>query len=350
MAIRRYSKREPQVFLWVVLPYIFFLNMLVFGTCIFRSASAFARSFLFSGIYIILVYFVFGLAAMLIQKRFPSAGDMFRRIAIMLPMFYFMNAIAITGLFQLFNQWPLMPCPTKPGMLLWTIMYACIMSTFITFINEGVVNWEAWKTSITETERLKNVYQRSRVLGLKGQINPHFLFNCFNTLSGLIQEDESKAEKFLDEMTKVHRYLLRSDDELLVSLESEMKFANSYLYLARERFGEAIQVTVEIEKDSMEKLLPPLSLQVILENIVNSNALNKTNPLRVKISSRDARTLSVVNTLHDKLLDQSMSQDDGLCNLVEKYKILNERVIVIQEDGEERALFLPLFDKNEVII
>ncbi len=350
MAIKRYSKREPQVFLWVVLPYILFLNMFVFGTCIFRSTSAFTRSFFYSGIYIILVYFVFGLAAMIIQKRFPSAGDMFRRIAIMLPMFYFMNAIAITGLFQLFNQWPLTPCPTKPGMLLWTILYACIMSTFITFINEGVANWEAWKASITETERLKNVYQRSRVLGLKGQINPHFLFNCFNTLSELIQEDESKAEIFLDEMTKVHRYLLRSDDELLVSLESEMKFASSYLYLARERFGEAIQVSVEIEKRSMDKMLPPLSLQVILENIISSNALNKAKPLRIKITSRDADTLSVVNTLHDKLLDQTMSPDDGLCNLVEKYKILNERVIVIQEDSEERALYLPLFDKKEVVI
>ena len=130
-------------------------------------------------------------------------------------------------------------------MLPWAIVYACIMSTIITFINEGVANWEAWKSSMTETERLKNVYQRSKVLGLKGQINPHFLFNCFNTLSGLIQEDETKAEIFLDEMTKVHRYILRSDDQLLVSLETELKFAKSYLYLARERFGDAIQTTIE---------------------------------------------------------------------------------------------------------
>jgi len=348
--MKRYSKREPQVFLWVVLPYIFLLNVLIFGSCIFGSVSLLARSFVYSGIYILLVYFVFGLAALLIQKRFPSAGDMFRRIAIMLPMFYVMNAITITGLFHLYSQWALVPCPPKSGMLLWTIIYACIMSTFITFINEGVANWEAWKTSITETERLKNVYQRSRVLGLKGQINPHFLFNCFNTLSGLIQEDEIKAEMFLDEMTKVHRYLLRGDDELMVSLESEIKFANSYLYLAQERFGEAIRVSVKIENDFFEKKLPPLSLQVILENIINSNALSKANPLHIKIASKEPNTLTVVNSLHDKIFDQNMNPDDGLHNLVEKYKILNAGDIVIQEDSKERSLFLPLFDKKEEVI
>ena len=75
-------------------------------------------------------------------------------------------------------------------MVWWGILYGCIMSTAITFINEGMANFEVWKSSLNETEKLKNMYQRSKLLGLKGQINPHFLFNCFNTLSGLIQEDE----------------------------------------------------------------------------------------------------------------------------------------------------------------
>ena len=93
-------------------------------------------------------------------------------------------------------------------MLWWAIAYGCIISTALVFINEGYANWEVWKASLAETEKLKNAYRRSKLPGLKGQINPHFLFICFNTLSGLIQEDEMKAEKSLDEITKVHLYLL----------------------------------------------------------------------------------------------------------------------------------------------
>ena len=345
--MKRYSKKEPQVFLWVLLPYIFFFNWLIFGSCMFNSFSIFGRLMAFSCAYLFLVYFVFGLAAILIQKRFPDAGDLFRRIAIMLPMFYVMNAITFSLLIFIYKEWQIAPCAPRPGMLPWAILYACIMSTIITFVNEGVANWEAWKSSLTETERLKNVYQRSKLLSLRGQINPHFLFNCFNTLSGLIQEDDAKAEIFLDEMTKVHRYILNSADQFLISLETELKFARSYLYLAEERFGGAIQTTIEVDKDAYDKQLPPLSLQVILENIIHNNALSKSDPLMIHISLKDDKQLSVVNTVHKKNTSSQTIEDDGFDNLEKKYEILNAGPILIHEGNGERSLLLPLFDKKE---
>ena len=345
--MKRYSKKEPQVFLWILLPYIFFFNWLIFGSCMFNSVSIFGRLLAFSSVYLFLVYFVFGMAAIQIQKRFPNAGDMFRRIAIMLPMFYVMNAIAFSVLIFIYKEWQIVPCVPKPGMLPWAILYACIMSTIITFVNEGVANWESWKSSLTETERIKNVYQRSKLLCLRGQINPHFLFNCFNTLSGLIQEDGAKAEIFLDEMTKVHRYILRCGDQFLTTLETELKFARSYLYLAEERFGGAIQTIIEVEEEAYEKQLPPLSLQVILENIIQNNAVSKSDPLIIHISLKNDHQLSVVNTLHKKNISAQITEDDGFDNLEKKYKILNAGPISIQEGNGERALLLPLFDKRE---
>ncbi len=345
--MKRYSKKEPQVFLWILLPYIFFFNWLIFGSCMFNSVSIFGRLLAFSAVYLFLVYFVFGMAAIQIQRRFPNAGDMFRRIAIMLPTFYVMNAIAFSVLIFIYKEWQIVPCVPKPGMLPWAILYACIMSTIITFVNEGVANWESWKSSLTETERIKNVYQRSKLLCLRGQINPHFLFNCFNTLSGLIQEDGAKAEIFLDEMTKVHRYILRCGDQFLTTLETELKFARSYLYLAEERFGGAIQTTIEVEKEAYEKQLPPLSLQVILENIIQNNVVSKSDPLIIHISLKNDHQLSVVNTLHKKNISAQIAEDDGFDNLEKKYKILNAGPILIQEGNGERALLLPLFDKKE---
>lgn len=159
-----------------------------------------------------------------------------------------MNLGSVSGLFCLSTRIGLAACDIKANMYWWAVLLGCILSITITFINEGLANWEHWKDSLAETEKLKNAYQRSKLLGLKGQITPHFLFNCFNTLSGLIGENETKAERFLDEMSRVHRYLLCNDDELLVPLEEDLKFARSYLYLTEQRFGSAIAATVNIDQ------------------------------------------------------------------------------------------------------
>mgnify|MGYP003536230050 CR=1 FL=1 len=200
MPIKRYSSKEPVVFVWIITPYIVFMNLLIFGTCIFGSIGCFFRSFLTSAAYFFIIYAIFGSLAVIIKNRNPGAGDLFKRVRLMLPFFYLMNIGAVYGAFYIFRHVVNLGCVPMTGMVWWTILYGCIMSTVITFINDGMANWENWKNSLSESEKLKNAYQRSKLLGLKGQINPHFLFNCFNTLSGLIQENEEEAEKFLDEM------------------------------------------------------------------------------------------------------------------------------------------------------
>jgi len=237
-------------------------------------------------------------------------------------------------------------CVPMTGMVWWTILYGCIMSTVITFINEGMANWENWKNSLSESEKLKNAYQRSKLLGLKGQINPHFLFNCFNTLSGLIQENEEEAEKFLDEMTKVHRYLLRGDDEYLVPLADEMKFAAAYLYLTKARFGNAIMTEVNVPKSIMHRLIPPLSMQVILENIIYTNALSKKEPLHISITGDSSGRLIITHSLHEKIIVQNLSLDEGLDNLITKYRLMNMQDVVVTETEKERIISLPLFESE----
>jgi two-component system, LytTR family, sensor kinase len=348
MALKRYSTKEPQIFLWVMIPYIMLLNLLVFGSCILESVGLFLKNFLVSALYLFVVYFLFGMVAVFIRNRIPAAGDLFRRISVMLPVFYVMNVAAIGGLYVLYNNIHIIDCQARPRMFLWSIFYGCIMSTVITFMNEGMANWEAWKASITETEKLKNSYHRSRLLGLKGQINPHFLFNCFNTLSGLIQEDEAKAEKFLDEMTKVHRYLLRSDDELLVPVCDEIKFAQSYLYLTRERFGSAIQATIQVKEDVGTRRMPPLSMQVVLENIIYTNAISKKDPLTIEVKCSEDKELRIRHTLHEKIIVQNLDMDEGLDNLLNKYRLLHPAGISIHETPSDRTIVLPLLNEKEV--
>jgi len=349
MAFKAYNKKESQVFVWIMIPYVVIMNVMLFGGCVFNSLALFARSFLYSGVYLFFTYFIFGRVAILIRNYFSAPALLIRRISVMLPVFYVMNVLAIGLLFILHTRLNLLGCAVEDNM--WgAILFGCIMSTAITFMNEGISNWELWKTSITETDKLRSAYQRSRLLGLKGQINPHFLFNCFNTLSGLIQEDEAKAEKFLDEMTKVHRYLLSFDEDMLVPLQSEMKFTEAYFHLIKERFGDAINTSIQVSSEYMRYFLPPLSMQVILENIIYTNALNKNEPLSIKVFVKGKNELCISNSVHEKTIVQNFDIEEGIDNLLNKYKLLNAPAVTVTENEKERLMVLPLFVRKEALV
>lgn len=347
MAIKRYSKNEPKVLLFIIVPYQIALNLIYFGQCSISSIETFAKNLLVNGLFFSLIYFTFGIAAVRLRNLYPANADLFKRIGVMLPVFYALNFLTMGALLLFHQNVRILDCPILPQRYGWAVLYGCIMSTFITLMNEVLTNLDSWKESLSETERLKNAYQRSRLLGLKGQINPHFLFNCFNTLSGLIHEDGEEAEVFLEEMTKVHRYLLRGDDELLVPLEEELRFARSYLYLAQVRFGQGIDATINVQGTAVKRWLPPLSMHVILENIIYTNAINKNNPLTIYIKD-EAGKLQVHHTIHEKAMSESLGVDEGLDNLVNKFRLLNAPPISISEALGNRMIVLPLLQKNTV--
>ncbi len=347
MKMKSYSSREQVIFLWFVVPYTLVINSLVLGSCFFKSVSIFLQAF-FTGIfYFALVYTLFGLVAGLVKKRYPEDAKLFRRIAVMLPLFFVMNLLAVQVLYLLYEAVRPGHCEPARDMQWWVTGFACLASMVLTFLNEAAAGWDKWKASITETEQLKYAYQKTKLLGLKGQVNPHFLFNCFNTLSSLISEDEEAADAFLDEMTKVHRYMLRSDDEQLTPLAEELKFTVSYLYLIKERFGDAIKTSIAVDEQFLDLLLPPLSLQVILENIIYNNVAIKSEPLKISISSLNHRLL-IQHTVHLKTKSDKSDEEEGLDNLIKKYELLNNSRITINEVGGERIILLPLMHKKEL--
>ncbi len=333
-----------------MVPYTILMNLLVLGSCSFSSLKNFLLSFFISIFYFAIIYAFFGYVATIVKKRFPSDNELFKRIGSLLPLFYAMNILALQGLYFAYEKITWMDCGPQRQMMWWAVGFGCMCSTIITFINEAVVGWEKWKLAINETGRLQNAYQRSRLLSLKRQINPHFLFNCFNTLSSLINEDEEKAEKFLNEMTKVYRYLLKSDDEQIVTLEEEMRFLHSYLYLNDIRFGSALKVSIHIDEQYKQKGLPPLSLQTVLENIIYRNAFSKSSPMMIDIYTT-GETVVIKNTLHPKPQSKEiLDYEEALDNLVHKYRLLNLPEVGIHETSEYREIALPLIEKQEVAV
>lgn len=350
MALKRYSRLEPVIFLWFMGPYTFFINLLLFGSCVFQSVAAFFSYFGISILYFTVIYSLFGMVATLIKRRFPGDHELFRRVAILLPIFYVMNLLTVQGVYLVYERFASTECPARRSMEWWVTGYGCLASTLLTFINEAAVGWEKWRMAMAETGKLQSAYQRSRLLSLRRQLHPHFLFNCFNSLSSLIQEDEGEAARFLDELTKVYRYLLKGDEERLVSLEEECRFIDSYLYLVRTRFGAALGVDIGIAATDLRKQVAPMTLLIVLENIIYRNAFSKSDPLSIRIYTAEGRELVIANSLQPKpSAVDGADLEEGLDDLVNKYKLLCQPEVIIEETTARRTLIIPLIE-NETLL
>jgi hypothetical protein len=207
--------------------------------------------------------------------------------------------------------------------------------------------WEAdytfkqWKSSIAEKEKLQQLTIQHEFETLKSQVNPHFLFNCFNTLSSLIGEDRKQAEVFLNELSKVYRYLLRNNEDGVSSLQTEIRFIESYYRLLRTRHGEAVQLNIEIDKKYEGYLLPSLSLQMLVENAVKHNVLSKNKPLTIDIFSTAGNKLVVSNNLQVRTI-KGPSNRIGLDNIRTKYDLLNQPGFQVLQDSKNFSVVLPL--------
>ncbi|MFA6152169.1 MAG: histidine kinase [Chitinophagaceae bacterium] len=182
---------------------------------------------------------------------------------------------------------------------------------------------------------------QTKYSSLKTQVNPHFLFNSLNSLSALITSNPDRAEIFLEEMSTVYRYLLRSNEQELISLEEELSFIKSYAHLLKNRFDNGFQIQFVIEELYLHYKLPPLTLQLLLENAVKHNTLSESEPLLVIFETTKEGILIVRNNLQKKN-NQLFSNKIGLKNIVSKYELLKERSVRYEETTTEFIVYIPL--------
>lgn len=197
--------------------------------------------------------------------------------------------------------------------------------------------FKRWKIEFQENERLKRNQLELENRALKSQLNPHFLFNNLNTLSGLIQADQSIANDFLKEMSDMYRYILKSTDQELVPLSDEIQFAENYSYLIKKRFGKNFNYSIEI--NSLDYMLPPISLHLLLENMVKHNRIDDAHPMEFTIKQNED-WLFVENRIN--LKTEVDSTNKGLYILTEQYSFLTKRSIDISSENNTFLVKLPL--------
>lgn len=177
---------------------------------------------------------------------------------------------------------------------------------------------------------------------LKQQVNPHFLFNSLNVLSSLISKDISKAQLFIDEFSQIYRYVLETIEKTVVTLGKELSFVRSYIFLQQIRYGDNLVFTVNLPSGLLKLYLPPLSLQVVLENAIKHNIVNESQPLHINIFHED-HWLVVSNNIQPKI---SMGTSTGLGqkNMVKRYALISDKEPIFQVVNNQYLVKLPLLN------
>lgn len=198
------------------------------------------------------------------------------------------------------------------------------------------------KDSAFQQSEMRRAFAQTQLDTLRAQVNPHFLFNNLNVLSSLISVKPDLAERFVERLAKIYRYVLEHKDSDFVSLKTELDFIKSYNFLLETRFGKSYACELNIDEKYLGKKIPTLSLQILIENAVKHNVVSEECPLTVRIKTGE-NGLEVVNQIK-KRLDAIDGTGFGLGSIIKRYELTDGNKPVIIDDGLEFKVILPLIE------
>jgi two-component system, LytTR family, sensor kinase len=321
------------------------LNSLLFGPRFFSHFPTFIYGFV--AVYLIgFVSWYLHIASMhLLRVTFPEFSQTPKRVVLLGITHLALVSLSMVVFFYGFDAVGFLGYKVDPSQFRLSLLVGIFLTMIATTLWEGQHIFIKYRQSLEEKEQLEQLKLQNEFDSLKSQVNPHFLFNCFNTLSSLITEDPDQAEKFLNELSKVYRYLLKSNEDGLTTLQNELKFIRSYFELLKTRHGEAVQIQFEVDKKYEQYLLPSLSLQLLVENAVKHNVISRSQPLVIDIFTTAGNKLVVNNNLQRKV-HKAPSNKIGIENIRSKYDLLAQPGFQVVEDARNFTVVLPLMWNN----
>ncbi|UXP31208.1 histidine kinase [Reichenbachiella agarivorans] len=230
----------------------------------------------------------------------------------------------------------------KGGHLNGSITSTVIIALFISMFFHARGFFVSWKDAAVQNERLNTENATSKLETLKSQVNPHFLFNSLNALSSLVYDDQKKAVDFIQKLSEVYRYVLQNQSNELVSLREELQFVKAFVYLNEIRFGKNFAVTItSMDQMAGEDHVPPLALQMLVENCIKHNEISKERPLSIQIDYRSDSVL-VSNNLNPIQQEKPDSTGLGLKNITSRYSYLSDRAVKVTTDQSKFTVEIPI--------
>ena len=338
----RYSDQDVLLQALVMPVYIGLLNTILLASAYWQHWQVFLFATAVSTGISLGTWLINNAAGLYLNRRFPLDHQISLKLAVLFLWCLVSGGLAV-GLVYSCYAWAerYLALPIQPGRLGWALLFQVLIVALVISIYEGIRTFERWERKLRETEQLKKANLQSQLEGLKSQINPHFLFNSLNTLSSLIEEDAPQAERFVEEIASVYRYLLRANEIQMATLGSELDFVHSYFHLLRTRYGTNIHLEQAVDACYKDHLLPPLTLQLLLENAVKHNVVLPEQPLYIRIETRPDEHLVVRNNLQRKR-NHVISNQVGLATIATQYRLLGGGDVRVDNDDQYFTVTLPL--------
>lgn len=210
-------------------------------------------------------------------------------------------------------------------------------------ISMAINFFKQWQKSLLDAEHFKQEKLKADYRVLQNQVNPHFLFNSLNVLISEIKHSPNTAVEFTRKLSKVYRYVLQSKNHDLIALNKELKFIDSFIFLHKVRIGDALDYSINIPEETLQMQLPPLTLQILIENAIKHNVANEENVLKISIASDGNNNIIVSNNL--QAIENVDSTYTGLSNLSKRFELLKKDGFTYGEQEEKFVVNIPLIDE-----
>jgi len=181
---------------------------------------------------------------------------------------------------------------------------------------------------------------------LRNQINPHFLFNSFNTLVSIIEDNPKMAVGYVEHLSEFFRNIVNYRDKDVITLGEEITLMKTYFYLQQKRYGDHLKLDINVSEEAKKHtFIPPLTMQLLLENAIKHNAVSKETPLLVELFTEDDKWLVLRNNINPKLRKE-IGSGMGLQNIINRYNLLTKEPVLINNDKVHFTVSLPILKQE----
>jgi sensor histidine kinase YesM len=313
-----------------------------FNSWRYYALGDFILEFLFSVAYATLLFETGIQLASLLNKWFPWEKRIKSRFGIQL----FLHITIIYIILSLFFKFKFPAHFDYDALMVrQTFIIGIIFSLLITAVFAAEYFFYRWNDANLKSLEMEQLTTQAQLDALKLQLDPHFLFNNLSIVTALIEDQPSTAVSYIAKLSSIYRYMLTNRTQNVIALPEELEFIKAYLFLYQIRYGNGINVRIDDTGTAALACLPPLTLQLLIENAIKHNVFSTDLPLNIHIYFPESKFLVVENNKTPKLI-QEPSTNMGLKNIKERYRLMNQQLPLITEDEHFFRVEIPLINLN----